>query len=244
MTHPVTLEKIGRSLNPPISKQAVAKYVASGVLLRGRDGIDVDDPQNRQWLLARGADLTVFYGKEAAAAKTTAPKAVPPSAGTPAVPGTLSAASNAAPDAGQKRKNQHDAPQTMTFFDAKGNPVNISTATMIQRYLALKADTTLKEQKILEVKNALFEKRVVQNVVAGIMSEMVNVAMSVPQAIVDNIMNAIVISPDSAREVIVRLLQDAYLHEYRLIGQTIKKKLSNMRNEKASEHSKEEEKTA
>lgn len=240
MTHPVTLEAIGRALNPPISKQAVSKYVASGVILRGRDGIDVDDPQNRQWLQARGADLSVFAPKTPSApapAATPAKAAAAPAApaGTTGVPAT---------DTGQKRKNQHDAPATMVFYDKNGNPVNISTAMMLERYLGMQADTALKKMKLQEGKNALFERSVVQNVTASIMSEMVNAAMSVPQSIVDNIMNQMVISPDSAREVIVRLLQDAYLHEYRLIGQTLRKKLSGMRNSPNADDKTEEEKAS
>jgi hypothetical protein len=228
MTHPVTLEAIGRVLNPPISKQAVAKYVASGVLLRGRDGIDVDDPQNRQWLIDRGADLSVFAPKTPAApAPTAAPK------GQPASPALAESVAG-------KRKNQHDpTPQTM-FTDGKGNQIPANFAIMQQRFVSIQADTNIKQMKFLAMRNSLFERSVVQNVTASIMSEMVNAAMSVPQSIVDNIMNQMVISPDSAREVIVRLLQDAYLHEYRLIGQTLRKKLSGMRNTNADDKTEEE----
>lgn len=219
MPHIASLAEIGRACGG-ISKQAVAKYVASGALLRNSRGeIDIEYGPNRQWLIDRNADLSVFYGKEAAAAKAQSkgqPVSPPPVKGTAGVP--------VPPD---KRRNQHDAPVD------PGDPAagNLRRAMDIQKYLKIKSETALNEIKIQESKNAVFEKRVVQNVVGGIMSEMVNAAMSIPQAIVDNLMNLRITNPDREREEIVHMLQEEYLHEYSRVGAAVKKRMAAMKNE-------------
>jgi len=67
-----TLQEIGDSLG--VTKQAVAKYVKKGLLIRNEDGrIDIEDPRNKDFLQYKGADRRMLYG--ASSMKGRKPKA-------------------------------------------------------------------------------------------------------------------------------------------------------------------------
>jgi hypothetical protein len=154
-----------------------------------------------------------------------------PAKGQPASPSTPKGTAGVPADA-YKRKNQHDpGPASALYFDANGNPVNLSRMMLMQKIKNMQSDDALKQQRLLEGKNLLFDKKVVTAVVGGIMSEMVNAAMSVPQAIVDNILSLRVTHPDREREEIVHILQEEYLHEYKRIGAAVRKRLATLKNE-------------
>jgi len=220
MTRPASLAQIGRSIG--VSKQAIAKKVTNGELVRNAAGeIDIDDPANQQWLIDHSADMSQFP----AAPRASAPQATavsPQSAtGTPAVP-----------PAPLPRRNQHDPhPAAATYYDKQGNPVDLSRMMLMQRIKVMQSDDALKQQKLLEGKNQLFEKKIVSAVVGGIMSEMVNAAMYIPQSIVDNLLSLRITHADREREEIVHLLQESYLHEYKRISAAVKKRLATLKNE-------------
>jgi hypothetical protein len=221
-----SMEKIGKACGG-ISRQAINKWVNEGKLIQNRKGkINIEHPENLQFLQDKGADFSVFYGKNIPAfvpinieKKQKIKAAAKPAKVNPEV--------NLKPETVQeqpvKRVNQHDKP-----VENGGN--SLERMLKIEKLKGNIKDNELKEIKLLEEKNRVFDREVVSRVLFDVVGDFVGAAMSIPHNVIDKIMSLRITNQDDEREQTINILTKTYINEFELILRTAKKKFGTMKN--------------
>jgi len=200
-----TLRLIGRSLG--VSHVSILKYVKNHYLVSIDGKIDIENPQNKQFLESKGADFSVFDGSSPVKKQEKIQKPVK----KPLKP---------AKTEHKSIKKEDIKPEIIPEIVEKKKPVKEKQSLLeleIELKMAnLKArekDSELKTIKIEELRGKLIERQLAEQYISDTVGAFTQALVNIPFAVVDQIINIIDTDSNKKREDVIALLQTKYVKE-------------------------------
>jgi hypothetical protein len=181
----VSYQKIADSLG--ISKQAVDKlFVRKGYLKKNNNGkIDIDDQDNRNFLIEKGANFR-FFGESRKQKTIQTPPKMPEK-----------------PDIRPQKPPENDTSES-------GQLVKLDKLLKIERIKASQRNTELKTLQIQEMRGELIPKKIVDQLIEDFFGRFNEMLLNKPKSIANDILTE---AKTGTLNDVIRLMQKSYMEE-------------------------------